>query len=63
MSFFQIKRVFDKNFFIIELKFSKFMKIYFIFHVTLFNHVINDFLFNQRQKSRELVVVENDERA
>ena len=63
MSFFQIKRVFDKNSLIIELKLSKFMKIHLIFHVTLFNHVINDSLFDQRQKSRELVVVENDERA
>ena len=62
MNFFQIKRVFDKNSFIIELKFSKFMKIHFIFHVTFFNHVINDFLFDQRQKSREFIVVENDER-
>ena len=62
INFFQVKRVFDKNFLIIELKFSKFMKIHFIFHATLFNHVINDFLLDQRQKSRELVVVENDER-
>ena len=63
VNFSQIKRVFDKNSLIIELKLSKSMKIHFIFHVTFFNHVINNFLLDQRQKSREFVVVENNERA
>ena len=59
---FKIKRVF-KNSLVIELNFLEFMKIHCVFHVILFNYVINDFLFDQRQKSRELVFVENDERA
>ena len=39
------------------------MKVYFIFHVILLSHVANDSLLDQRQESRELVFVENDERA
>ncbi len=38
------------------------MKVHSIFHVTFLNHIINDFLLNQHQKSWELVIIKNDER-
>ncbi len=62
VDFFKIKRVFTNNSLIIELDFSAFMKIHLIFHVTLLNHIASDSLSSQRQKSQELVVIENDER-
>ncbi len=60
---FQVKRVFEKNSLIVELKLSEFMKIHSVFHVTLLSHVTIDSLLDQRQESRELVVTENNERA
>ncbi len=62
VDFFKIKRVFKNNSLIIELNLSAFMKIHSIFHVTLLSHITSDFLSNQRQKSWELVIIENDER-
>jgi len=59
---FKIKHVFKNNSLIIELNLSTFMKIHSIFHVILLSHIASDSLSNQRQKSWELVVVENDER-
>ncbi len=38
------------------------MKIHSIFHVILLSHIASDFLLNQRQKSWELIIIENDER-
>ena len=37
---FLVKRVFDKNFLIVELKFSHFMKIHFVVHAILLSHVV-----------------------
>ncbi len=62
VDFFKIKRVFKNNSLVIELNLSIFMKIHSVFHVTLLSHIASDFLSSQRQKPRELVVVENDER-
>ncbi len=59
---FKIKRVFKNNSLIIELDLSAFMKIHSVFHVILLSHIASDSLSNQHQKSRELIVVENDER-
>jgi len=62
VDFFKIKHIFKNNFLIIELNLSAFMKIHSIFHVTLLSHIASDFLSSQRQKSWELVIIENDER-
>ncbi len=62
VDFFKIKRVFKNNSLIIELNLSAFMKIHSIFHVILLNHIASDFLLSQRQKSWELIVIENDKR-
>ena len=62
VDFFKIKHVFKNNYLIIELNLSEFMKIHSIFHVILLNHITSDFLLNQRQKSWELIIIENDER-
>ncbi len=62
IDFFKIKHVFKNNFLIIKLNLSTFMKIHFIFHVILLNHIVSDFLSSQRQKFQELVIIENDER-
>ncbi len=62
IDFFKIKRVFKKNFLIIELNLSAFMKIHSIFHVILLSHIACDSLSNQRQKSQELIVIKNDKR-
>ncbi len=51
IDFFKIKCVFKNNSLIIELNLSIFMKIHSIFHVILLNHIANNFLLNQRQKS------------
>ncbi len=59
---FKIKRIFKNNSLIIELNLSTFMKIHSIFHVILLNHIASDFLSNQRQKSWELIIIENDKR-
>ncbi len=60
---FQVKRVFEKNSLIVELKLSEFMKIHSVFHVILLSHVTIDLLLDQRQESCKFVVTENDERA
>ncbi len=62
VDFFKIKHVFKNNFLIIELNLLAFMKIYSIFHDILLNHIASDLLSNQRQKSQELVIIENDKR-
>ncbi len=62
VDFFKIKHVFKNNFLIIELNLSAFMKIHSIFHDILLNHIASDLLSNQRQKSQELVIIENDKR-
>ncbi len=62
VDFFKIKRVFKNNFLVIELNLSVFMKIHSVFHVTFLNHITSNFLSSQRQKSWELIVIENDER-
>jgi len=59
---FKIKCIFENNSLIIELNLSTFMKIHSIFHVILLSHIASDLLSNQRQKSQELIVIENDER-
>jgi len=62
VEFFKIKHVFEQNSLVIELNLSASMKVHSVFHATLLNHIANDFLLSQRQKSQELVVIKNDER-
>jgi hypothetical protein len=62
VDFFKIKHVFESNSLIIELNLSTFMIVYLIFHVILLNHIVSDFLSDQRQKSWKLVVIKNDKR-
>ena len=62
VDFFLVKRVFDKNFLIVELKLSHFMKIHFVFHAIFLSHWIIDFLFDQIQQLKKSIIVENDER-
>ncbi len=62
VDFFKIKHVFKNNSLIIELNLSVFMKIHSIFYIILLNYIASDFLSSQRQKSWELIIIENDER-
>ncbi len=62
VNFFKIKCVFKNNFLIIELNLSIFMKIHSIFHIILLNHITNNFLSNQHQKSQKLIIIKNDKR-
>ena len=41
---FKVKRVFEKNSLVIELKLSEFMKVHSVFHITLLSHVTTDSL-------------------
>ena len=41
---FKVKRIFEKNSLVIELKLSEFMKIHSVFHITLLSHVTTDSL-------------------
>ena len=58
---FKVKRIFEKNSLVIELKLSEFMKVYSVFHITLLSHVTTDSLSGQRQEPWELIVTENSE--
>ena len=60
---FKVKRVFEKNSLVIELKLPKFMKVHPVFHTTLLSHVATDPLPGQRQEPWEPIVTENGERA
>ena len=60
---FKVKRIFEKNLLVIELKLSEFMKVHSVFHVTLLSHVATDSLSGQCQELWEPVITENDERA
>ena len=60
---FKVKRVFEKNSLVIELKLSEFMKVHSVFHVTLLSHVATDSLSDQCQEPWEPVITENSERA
>ncbi len=51
VDFFKIKHVFKNNSLVIKLNLSIFMKIHSIFHVILLNHITNDSLLSQHQKS------------
>ncbi len=62
VDFFKIKHVFKNNSLIIELNLSTFMKIHFIFHVILLNHITSDLLSSQHQKSQEFIIIKNDKR-
>ena len=39
---FKVKRIFEKNSLVIELKLSEFMKVHSVFHITLLSHVTTD---------------------
>ena len=41
---FKVKRVFEKNSLVIELKLPEFMKVHSVFHITLLSHVTTDSL-------------------
>ena len=60
---FLVKRVFEKNFLIVELKLSHFMKVHFVFHVVLLSHVTIDSLLDQISQLKKSIINENDERA
>ena len=47
---FKVKRVFEKNLLVIELKLSESMKVHSVFHVTLLSHVATDSLPGQHQE-------------
>ena len=59
---FKVKRIFEKNSLVIELKLSEFMKIHSVFHIILLSHVTTDSLSGQCQELWEPVVAENSER-
>ena len=60
---FKVKRVFEKNPLVIELKLSEFMKIHSVFHITLLSYMATDPLSGQCQELWEPVITENSERA
>ena len=60
---FKVKRIFEKNSLVIELKLSEFIKVHSVFHITLLSHVTTDSLSGQCQEPWEPVVTENSERA
>ena len=62
IDFFSIKRVFDKNFLIIELELFTFIKTHSIFHITFLSHIVTNFLSSQILEFRKSLTVENDER-
>ena len=41
---FKVKRIFEKNSLVIELKLSEFMKVHSVFHITLLSYVTTDSL-------------------
>ena len=59
---FKVKRIFEKNLLVIELKLPEFMKVHSVFHVTLLSHVATDPLSGQCQELWEPVIAENSER-
>ena len=58
---YKVKRIFEKNPLVIELKLSESMKVHSVFHATLLSHVATDPLPGQRQEPWEPVVAENGE--
>ena len=58
---FKVKRIFEKNSLVIELKLPEFMKVHSVFHITLLSHVTTDSLSDQCQEPWESVVTENSE--
>ena len=51
----------NKNFLVIELELSEFMKVHSVFHITLLSHVTTDSLPGQCQELWEPVITENSE--
>ena len=62
MRSFKVKRIFEKNPLVIELKLPEFMKVHSVFHATLLSHVTTDSLSGQCQEPQEPVVTKNSER-
>ena len=58
---FKVKRIFEKNSLVIELKLSEFMKVHSVFHIILLSHVTTNSLSGQCQEPWEPVVTENSE--
>ena len=58
---FKVKHIFEKNFLVIELKLSEFMKVHSVFHVTLLSYMATDPLPGQHQEPWESVIAENSE--
>jgi hypothetical protein len=50
------------NFLIVQLELLDVVKIHSVFHVNLLQHDANDFLLEQRSKSRDLVIAEDEQR-
>ena len=63
MSIFFSSNVFSKKKLIVELKFSHFMKIHFVFHVAFLSQMTIESLLDQIQQFKKSIIVENDERA
>jgi hypothetical protein len=49
------------NSLIVQLELLDIVKIHFVFHVNLLQHDVNDSFFEQRSKSRDLVIAEDEQ--
>ena len=58
---FTVKRIFEKNFLVIELELPEFIKVHSVFHITFLSHVTTDSLPGQCQEPWEPIVTENGE--
>jgi hypothetical protein len=61
VDFYRVNKVFS-NSLVVQLKLSDTINVYFVFHVNLLQHDVNDSLFEQISKSWEFVIAENDQR-
>jgi hypothetical protein len=59
IDFYRISKIF-LNSLIVQLELFDIVKIYFVFHVNLLQYDANDFFLEQRSKSKDLVIVENE---
>jgi hypothetical protein len=61
IDFYRVSKIF-LNSLIVQLELLDIVKMYFVFHVNLLQHDVNDFFLEQRSKSKDLVIAEEEQR-
>jgi hypothetical protein len=61
IDFYWVSKIF-LNSLIVQLELLDIVKIHFIFHVNLLQHDANDFFLEQRSKSKDLVIAEDEQK-